>query len=119
MCSNSLLEKIPYPAMLIHKSRVVKSINEPAVKAGIEIGKYCWDTFGQKASITDDERNHFEETGEIPSHCVKCSFCVADESLEKQQSIVLDLPVGEDIYETHWEPVDSEHYIHFAFPKKG
>ncbi len=41
-----LLDSLPHPAMLINNKRTVLAANIIATDAGVEIGKFCWDTFG-------------------------------------------------------------------------
>ena len=42
-----LLGSLPHSAMLINNKQTVLAANKIAKDAGFEIGKLCWDTFGQ------------------------------------------------------------------------
>ncbi len=45
------LNHFPHALMLINSERTIVEANRIARERGVEIGKNCWDTFGQCASI--------------------------------------------------------------------
>lgn len=109
------LDLFPHALMLINKSRVVINANQLAKGIGVEVGeKYCWDTFGQCASIPKKDRDVFELTGAPPQEGTKCIFCEADQSLltGKEQMKLID--VGQTTWKTYWVPVSKDEYLHFG-----
>jgi hypothetical protein len=57
----ALMNSLPYPAMLIHKDRVVLAVNSAAKEIGVVEMTNCWDTFGKLASIPPEDRAYFEK----------------------------------------------------------
>ena len=112
--NRALMDSIPYPAMLIRKDRRIITANKAARKIGVEIGSFCWDTFGKKASISEENREYYEKNNTVPPKGIKCTFCKADEALISQESINEKIPAGDIIYDTFWVPLTDEVYLHYA-----
>ena len=112
--NRALMDSIPYPAMLIRKDRRIITANKAAKKIGVEIGSFCWDTFGKKASISEENREYYEENNTVPPKGIKCTFCKADEALISQESINEKIPAGDITYDTFWVPLTDEVYLHYA-----
>jgi len=108
-----LLEGIPYPAMLITRDRIILDANTLGLGAGAVVGGRCWETFGQGASIPERTKEIISSGGEPPAgtHCV---FCRANESLDKQENANVDVEAGGIIWDTHWDPVSDNVYLHYA-----
>jgi len=110
----ALMDSLPYPAMLIRKDRKIIAANKAAKEVGVEVGSFCWDTFGQRASISDENREYFEKNNAIPPEGIKCTFCRADEALVSQEPINKKIPAGDVTYDTFWIPLMDEVYLHYA-----
>jgi len=112
--NKALLDSLPYPAMLIRKDRIIIAVNKVASELGVEVGSYCWDTFGKKASISKKDKEHYEQYGTGPLNRIKCTFCKADEALLSQKPINEKIPAGEITYDTFWIPLTDDVYLHYA-----
>jgi hypothetical protein len=112
--NKALMDSIPYPAMLIRKDRRIITANKAAKEIGVEIGSFCWDTFGKKASISEENREYYENNNTVPPKGIKCTFCRADEALMSQESINEKIPAGDITYDTFWIPLTDEVYLHYA-----
>jgi len=110
----SLFDAIPYAAMIIRKDRILLAVNKAGREIGIEEGRYCWDSFGQKASIPQEHKEYFELYGEPPGAGTHCIFCHADEALESQEEIIADVEVGGKVYKTYWIALSDNEYLHYA-----
>ncbi len=64
--NKALMDSLPYPAMLLRKDRRIIMANATAQAMGVEVGSFCWDTFGKKASITEEDRAYYEENHAVP-----------------------------------------------------
>ncbi|MBF0205167.1 MAG: hypothetical protein HQK67_12905 [Desulfamplus sp.] len=111
---NSFMDSLPYPAMLIQNDRKVVAANKVARDLGVEVASYCWDTFGKKASISEQEKEYFEKNNTVPEHGIKCTFCKADECLSSQEPINEKIPAGDITYDTYWVPLTNEVYLHYV-----
>lgn len=110
----TLMDIIPYPAMLIQSNRKVMAANKVALEIGVEIGSYCWDTFGKQGSITEKDKEYFAKNGKVPEQGIKCTFCEADECLSSQKPINKKIPAGDITYDTYWIPISKDVYLHYA-----
>ena len=108
------IHELPYPALEINKKREIIDLNKLAIGIGTVAGTHCWDTFGQKASITKQDRTFFEKYNRVPEGGIKCTHCRADEALSKQEHIVENVTIGEILWEVHWIPTGTETYIHYG-----
>ena len=112
--NKALMDSLPYPAMLIHRNRRIISANKAAEGIGVEVTSFCWDTFGKKASISEENREYYEKNNTVPPKGIKCIFCRADEALISQKSINEKIPAGDITYDTFWIPLTEEVYLHYA-----
>ena len=108
------LTELPCPGLKINKDRIIIEVNILAENSGIKVGTYCWDSFGKRASIPQKDREFFERHNRPPVAGTMCYFCRADEALAIQAHIVENIFIGGDAWETHWIPVDENHYIHYG-----
>ena len=111
----TLLNSLPWPAMLIRQDRKIIATNVIAEESGVVIGSFCWDTFGKKASISDNDREYFEKNNSVPPEGIKCIFCEADNALETQKTVNKKIPAGDITYDTYWVPLTDDVYLHYAF----
>jgi len=112
--NKALMDSLPYPAMLIQRNRRIISANKAAEDIGVEVASFCWDTFGKKASISEENREYYEKNNTVPPKGIKCIFCRADEALISQKSINEKIPAGDITYDTFWIPLTEEVYLHYA-----
>ena len=112
--NKALMDSLPYPAILIRKDRRIIASNKVAKDIGIEVGSFCWDTFGKRASISEENRKYYEKNNTVPPECIKCTFCKANEALEFHKPININIPAGDITYDTFWIPLTSEVYLHYA-----
>ncbi len=112
--NKTLMDSLPYPSMLIRKDRRIITRNEAAKEMGVEVGSFCWDTFGKKASISEEDREYYEKNITVPQKGIKCTFCRANEALFSQKPINEKIPTGNIIYDTFWIPLTDEVYLHYA-----
>jgi hypothetical protein len=114
MLNESLLQSLPYPALIINRERIILAANGPAREMGSKVGTYCWDSFGQRASLSGQDREYFETHGTPPPGGIRCTFCLAGQALAGQSAKSVELPVGESVFETWWTPLDQDTYLHYA-----
>jgi len=109
-----LMDSLPFPAMLIRRDRRMIAANKAATDLGVEVGTYCWDTFGKRASISEQDKEIFESNGTVPQNGIKCTFCRADEALASKQPINEKIPAGDVTFDTYWVPLTDDVYLHYA-----
>ena len=112
--SDQLLDTFPHPLMLISKQRIVLNKNQLAEKMGVEAGKYCWDTFGQCASIPEQDKVVFDETGNPPLGGTRCIFCQADKALSSGSEQRKKVTAGGIVWDTYWVPTGHDTFLHFG-----
>jgi len=111
-----LLDSLPHPAMLVHRSRKVLVANRAAREAGAKVDQYCWHGFGQSQFIPDQVRRYMEtHDGVLPSEDIKCTFCLADEALETgEPTNHPELRAFDRIWDVWWVPVNGQSYLHYT-----
>lgn len=118
VCSSTLdpnlLNQFPHAIMLINQNRIVLKANRCAQELGVQVGHYCWDTFGQCASIPAPDKAVFKSTGKPPKEGTKCLFCRAEQALDLQCEQKIEVTVGETIWDTYWIPVGRDTFLHFG-----
>lgn len=116
--NRALMDSLPYPAMLIRNDRRIIIANKTAKELGVTVGSYCWDTFGQKASISTEDKDYYENNKIVPEKGIKCTFCKANEALSTQKLVNERIPAGDIIYDTYWIPLTEDVYLHYAIVLK-
>lgn len=112
--NRALMDSLPYPAMLIRKDRRIIYPNKTAKEIGVEVASFCWDTFGKRASISEENREYYEKNNTVPPKGIKCIFCRADEALISKKPINKKIAADNIIYDTFWIPLTEEVYLHYA-----
>jgi DNA-binding CsgD family transcriptional regulator len=110
-----LLDSLPHPAMLINNKRMVLAANKIATDAGVEIGKFCWDTFGHSDCLYKEHKQRLKDDPDCFKNDILCTFCLADE-LIKTGVTQNDPAVSafEKVWDTWWVPVQKDLYLHYA-----
>ena len=54
-----------------------------------------------------------DSTGNTSPDEVRCTFCLADESLEKKISFNIEVEEGSRVYNVWWVPVNENEYLHY------
>lgn len=111
---SELLDALDVPAMIIHVGRRIRAVNAAAEQAGITVGSYCWDSFGQLASIPEADKAYYLAHHRAPEGGTRCSFCRAHRALASDEEVVVDVELGGKVFETHWRPVGEGCYLHYA-----
>lgn len=118
ICSSTLdadlLDQFPHALMLINQNRIVLKTNKSANELGVKVGHFCWDTFGQCASIPEQDKAIFQSTGKPPKEGTKCLFCHADQALALKCEQKKEVTVGETVWDTYWIPVGHDTFLHFG-----
>ena len=110
-----LLDSLPYPAMLIQKDRTVLAANHIAKQLGAKVGEYCWQDFGQSEFIPEQDKQYINKHKEAPPGGTHCTFCKADEALQKQTHINNpEIKAWDKVWDTHWIPLGKETYLNYA-----
>ncbi len=112
--NRALMNSLPYPAMLISKERKIITANQKAIEIGVEIGSFCWDTFGKRASIPEKDKIYYEKNNTVPSQGIQCTFCKANAALTSQEPINEKIPADDITYDTYWIPLTDDIYLHYA-----
>ncbi len=117
--NRALMDSLPYPAMLIRKDRRIITANKVAAEMGVKAGSFCWDTFGKKASISEKEKLYIETNNSLPSKCITCTFCMADEVLASAGPVNKKILVDNITFDTYWIPVTDDVYLHYVIHIAG
>ena len=75
--NQSLLDSIPFYAMLISKDKTVLAANKISQKAGAKINGFCWRDFGQSEFIHEEDKEYIDKNKKIPPDGTNCYFCLA------------------------------------------
>ena len=113
------LDELHTVALEVSRQRKIIAVNKLAAEFGVKIGTHCWDTFGKRTSISCEAREYYERYNKVPEEGIKCIFCMADEALERQEHIITEVTIGEDIWETHWIPTGRDTFFHFGINITG
>ncbi len=109
-----LLDSVPYPVCLVNRDRRILAQNKATERiAKSKVGDICWFKFHGVDILPEPWREEFEQTGVLPPEA-RCSFCRADEVLEKQESIVEEVKLKDQVWETGWVPLGSDTYLHYV-----
>ena len=110
-----LLDSLPHPAMLIRQDRTILTANKIAREFGAKVGKYCWCEFGHMEYISEEHKLYLKgHTGEILPSGIKCTFCLADESLASNMPTSCEVNAFGKMWDTWWVPVKDEINLHYA-----
>jgi hypothetical protein len=112
--NETLMDSLPYPAMLIRKDRRIIAANKLAKELGVEVGSFCWETFGKKASISEEDKAYYEKNKIVPPRGIACIFCKGNVALATSKPINEKIPAGDITYNTYWIPVSEDVYLHYA-----
>ena len=108
------LDELHIAALEINRQRKIITVNKIAEVYGVQIGTHCWDTFGKRAFISCEAREYFEKYNRVPEGGIKCIFCMADEALERQEHIIKQVTIAENLWEKNWIPTGRETFFHFG-----
>ena len=111
--SKAVIDALPHPAMIINANRQVLAANQMALETGAVVGAYCWKEFGKSAFLSCENLRLSREAPDTPG--IKCSFCLANESLQRQ-SKENDPNVqsfGRQL-DTYWVAINQNIYLHYA-----
>ncbi|RJQ43350.1 MAG: PAS domain-containing sensor histidine kinase [Nitrospiraceae bacterium] len=110
-----LLDSIPYPTMLVQRDRTILAANKIAREAEAAVGEYCWKSFGRSEYISEEARLYLKghNVESCPS-CVKCSFCLADETAWSDKPAHSEVKAFGRLWDTWWVPVKDDIYLHYA-----
>jgi two-component system, cell cycle sensor histidine kinase and response regulator CckA len=111
-----LLDSLPHPAMLITKDRKVIAANRIAIHVGTKVGEYCWQSFGNSISISEETKEYIAAHDGAPPKNAQCVFCRADHIWEEEHSFAndTDVEVLGRIYDTYWIRLDDNTFLHYA-----
>ncbi|MBI4698529.1 MAG: hypothetical protein HY758_06350 [Nitrospirae bacterium] len=110
-----LLDSIPHPTMLIRRDRTILAANKIAREAGAAVGEFCWQSFGHSEFIPEEAKLYFKgHNRDFSSSCIKCSFCIADETKESSNPAHCEVKAFGRLWDTWWVPVKDDIYLHYA-----
>ncbi len=111
--NDMLLNSMPYPIMLIDKSRKVKAANQIALDVGVKVGDYCWKEFGKCQHLSDQNKKLAKENPDAPG--IQCTFCMADKiSRNNEPGNNPEVEAFDRIWDTYWIPLNDNEYLHYA-----
>ncbi len=94
--SQILLDALPCVALLLRPhSREIVALNRTAAKAGAQIGKTCFETWGKNPAA--------------------CPWCLAPLAWESGEAQHLEQEALGVVWDAHWVPVEPDLYMHYAF----
>lgn len=112
----TLIDSLPYPAMLIRRDRIILAANLPALNLGARIGDFCNKGFGRKA-IGSVSAQWLECKPPSPktTENIKCGFCLADQAMETRKTkISKEMKAFGGLWDLFWIPVDKDTYLHYG-----
>lgn len=114
--SQLLLDSLPHPAMLIDKNRIVIAANRIANETGAIVSQTCWASFHHSEFIPDEYKPSSQSAPPEPcgGNEIMCRFCLADQALENNEPIRIELEKAGEIWDTWWVPVNENIYLHYA-----
>ncbi len=110
-----MLNSLPHPTMLINKDRTVLAANKVALDAGVEVGRFCWDTFGHRDCISEEHKQRLKKDPNGHKDDILCTFCLANDLLKS--GVPQHNPevfAFDKLWDTWWVPVDEDTYLHYA-----
>ena len=112
--NETLLDSLPYPALLVRADRTILAANAAARRAGATVGGNCWQDFGSQLtdSASDSSADPAADAsrGQMP-----CTFCQADRCLvERASAHCPQLRARGRIWDTWWIPLDESTLLHFT-----
>lgn len=114
----TLLESLPYPAMLINgNDKIVLATNVVALQMGVKVGDHCWRDFMKAEFLSPEDEQKIKDFPEIvPSYLgVRCTFCKGDICLREdpnQREPLLEAFGG--TWDTSWIRCSRENFLHYA-----
>ncbi len=111
--NQALLDCLPYPAVLIRQDRVLIAANKIAKEIGAKLGTYCWDTLGQRASISNSDGDYYKTHNSVPEGGIKCVFCSCDRAFDTATAVNKPVDVGGSSFETYWIPLGEGLLLHY------
>ncbi|MCD4674784.1 MAG: PAS domain S-box protein [Desulfobacula sp.] len=110
-----LLDSLPHPVILTNKKLIVLAANKIAMDAGVEPGKFCWDTFGHFDYIYKEHKQRLIDDPNCSKDDILCTFCLVNELLETGK-IQNDPEVSAfgKVWDTWWVPVEEDLFLHYA-----
>lgn len=111
-----ILDSLPHWAMLIHgKERKILAANKLAKESGSKILGQCWDDFGHRQYISDEQKELIERYPERKTDsCIKCNFCEADEAVKDNKTYTIEKELDGIMWRIYWVPVEGDVYLHYA-----
>ncbi len=111
-----ILDSLPHWAMLIDvRTRTIIAANKLAIDGGAKINCQCWDDFGHRQFISEEQKKIIEtEPERKKDNRIKCDFCLADEAMESGKPERKEVEIEGTIWDTWWVPVDKDIYLHYA-----
>lgn len=111
-----ILDSLPHWAMLINgKERTILAANKLAKESGSLIQGQCWDDFGHRQYITDEQKELIERHPERKTNsCIKCNFCEADEAVKDNKTYTIEKELDGIMWRIFWVPVEGDIYLHYA-----
>ena len=109
-----LMDSLPFPVVIVDQDRIIIYANSEAKKMEVIPGTHCWDTFGKQLSITEKDKKRFEQSSYLPVKGIKCTFCMADECLQKQTEIKKTVTIKGIPYEIYWKAIEKDMFLHYA-----
>ncbi len=109
-----LMDTLPFPIVIVNHERILIYANSEARKMEVIPGTHCWDTFGKQLSITEKDKERFKQANHLPVEEIKCTFCMADEVLQKQTEIKKTVKIKDVLYEIYWIAIEKDMFLHYA-----
>ncbi len=115
--STYLMDIHPFPIVIVNRERILLYANSEAIKMDVIPGTHCWDTFGKQLSITEKDKRKFKQASHLPVKGIKCTFCMANEALQKQTEIKKTVQIKDILYEIYWIALEKDMFLHYAIDK--
>ena len=112
----TLLDSLPYPAMLIRRDRIILAANRNAMDMGAKVGEFCGSEFGKNTFWNEDaEDGQRLADKHASSGNLQCQICRADQALELRKTLVTRAHQAFNrFWDVYWIPVDEDTYLHYG-----
>lgn len=108
----SMLNSIPYPALLVNRLHKIIAVNNAAKELfQAQEGKYCWEQLWQGEFLPEEQKKQYEISG--PTSDMRCNFCKAQDILTTGTPRSVELFINGHYWDSWWVPIDSYQFLHY------
>jgi len=109
-----LLDSLPHPALLVGRDRMILAANRIARESGALVSGYCWRDFAHGEYIPEADKQDIKKHNEMPPGGTHCTFCQADECLDKKETVNNpEVEMSGQFWDIWWITIEDGVYLHY------